>query len=135
MNKLPIIISFLSVILIISYFSQKKHTIYGKVARKDHDIKKGLMFRKNLLKPDEGMLFEMNYQLNSMWMKNTYISLDIIFLDPNMNIIGFVENTKPLSLDSIMIGRKSKYILEMNHGSVKLHNMKLKDKINFIEKD
>ena len=37
------------------------------------------MYRKIPLKYDEGMLFPMEYKNNSMWMKNTYIPLDVIF--------------------------------------------------------
>ena len=92
------------------------------------------MFRKNKLKYNEGMLFLMTYKNNTMWMKNTYIPLDIIFLDNNMRILGHIEDTIPLSLDSIGINKKSNNVLEMNSGSVKYFNMKIGDKILFIEK-
>ena len=111
------------------------HKIYGKVAKNDKELQKGLMFRKDKLKNNEGMLFPMTYKINSMWMKNTYIPLDVIFLDDNMRIIGYVEDTVPLSLDSISIDKKSHNILEMNAGSVKYHNKKIGDKILFIEKN
>ena len=67
-------------------------------------------------------------------MKNTYIPLDIFFLDENMKIIGFKENNEPHSLKSIMIDKPSRYVLEMNGGSKKRFNLKEGDKINFIEK-
>ena len=69
-----------------------------------------------------------------MWMKNTYIPLDVIFLDNNMKILGYVEDTIPLSLTSISIDKKSNNVLEMNADSVRYFNMKIGDKILFIER-
>ena len=96
-------------------------------------VVKGLMYIKEPLYSRYGMLFDMGpTKINSMWMKNTYIPLDIIFLDENMNIVGFRKNNTPHSLKSISINKPSRYILEMNTGSVKKYNLKLNDKIYFI---
>ena len=114
--------------------SDNIHKIYGKVVKTDLEKIKGLMHRKNSLGYNEGMLFPMEYKINSMWMKNTYIPLDVIFLDENMRILGHIENTVPLSLESISIDKKSNNVLEMNSGSVKKFNMKIGNKIIFIER-
>ena len=133
---------FLIIIILIILYTLYKfyngdniHKIYGKVVKTDKEKIKGLMHRKDILKYNEGMLFPMEYKINSMWMKNTYIPLDVIFLDDNMRILGNIENTVPLSLESISIDKKSNNVLEMNSGSVKDFNMKIGDKIIFIEKD
>ena len=132
-----IIIIIIIIYIIYKYFSTETrvHKIYGKVAKNNKELQKGLMFRREKLKNNEGMLFPMTYKKNSMWMKNTYIPLDIIFLDDNMRIIGYVEDTVPLSLDSISIDKKSHNVLEINAGSIRYHNMLINDKILFIEKD
>ena len=70
-----------------------------------------------------------NFQL----LKKTLPSnVDVIFLDKNMNIIGFKENNQPHSLKSISINKASKYVLEMNAGTVKKFNLKKGDKIYFL---
>ena len=132
-----IIILIIIIYVLYKYFMTETriHKIYGKVAKNDKELQKGLMFRKDKLKNNEGMLFPMTYKINSMWMKNTYIPLDVIFLDDNMRIIGYVEDTVPLSLDSISIDKKSHNVLEMNARSIRYHNMLINDKILFIEKD
>ena len=132
-----IILLIIVIYIIYKYFSTKTrvHKIYGKVAKNDKELQKGLMFRKSRLKNNEGMLFPMTYKINSMWMKNTHIPLDVIFLDENMRILGYVVDTVPLSLESISIDKKSNNVLEMNGGSVDKFNMKIGDKIIFIEKD
>ena len=96
------------------------------------DAIKGLMYVKKPLYSRYGMLFDMGLKINSMWMKNTFISLDIIFLDENMNIVGYKENNKPHSLKSISINKPSRYVLEMNAGSVRKFNLKRSDKIYFV---
>ena len=105
--------------------------VFGSVVSGD-DAVKGLMYVKEPLYTRYGMLFDMGYKVNSMWMKNTFIPLDVIFLDKNMKIIGFKENNQPHSLKSIMINKPSKYVLEMNAGSVKKFNLKISHKIYFL---
>ena len=109
--------------------------IFGKKVS-GNDAVKGLMFERKPMNNNYGMLFDMAPlpKIHSMWMKNTYIPLDIFFLDENMKIIGFKENNEPHSLKSIMIDKPSRYVLEMNGGSKTRHNLKIGDKINFIEK-
>jgi len=137
---IKITLFFIIIILMILYTLYKFyngdniHKIYGKVVKTDVEKIKGLMHRKNRLEYNEGMLFPMEYKYNSMWMKNTYIPLDVIFLDDNMRILGNIENTVPLSLESISIDKKSNNVLEMNSGSVKKFNMKIGNKIIFIER-
>ena len=132
-----IIILIIIIYILYKYFTidARIHKIYGKVAKNDKELQKGLMFRKDRLKNNEGMLFPMTYKINSMWMKNTYIPLDVIFLDKDMRIIGYVEDTVPLSLEPISIDKKSNNVLEMNSGSIRYHNMLINDKILFIEKE
>ena len=98
------------------------------------DAVKGLMFVKEPLWTNNGMLFDMadHPKNHSMWMKNTYIPLDIIFLDENMNIVGYKENNQPHSLKQIRINKPSRYVLEMNAGSVKDNNLKINDKLFFM---
>ena len=106
--------------------------VFGSIVS-GQDALKGLMYVKEPLHTRYGMLFDMGYKVNSMWMKNTYIPLDVIFLDKNMNIIGYKENNQPHSLKSISINKPSKYVLEMNAGSVKKFNLKRGDKLYFIQ--
>ena len=84
------------------------------------------------MSPNEGMLFD--YKIDgyySVWMKNTFISLDVLFLDNQYKIIDYVENTIPHNLDSISINKKSRYIVELNSGTVKRMNLKKGKKLNF----
>ena len=102
-----------------------------KIANTNHQRKKGLMFVKKML-PYEGMLFDYKIDgYHSVWMKNTFIPLDVLFLDSQYKIIDYVENTIPHNLDSISISKKSRYILEVNAGTVKRMELKKGEKINF----
>lgn len=66
-----------------------------------------------------GILFKYdNYVNNSFWMKNTYLSLDIIFLDHKYNIIDYSKNTTPLSLKSIYSKKKYIYAIEIEGGLI-----------------
>ncbi len=117
-----------------AFINSKNKKIYLKLslAKSPKEQKQGLMNIKKL-KPNNGMLFCFSKEdYRSFWMKNTYISLDIIFLDKNMKIIGFVENTTPLSHKSIHISKKSQYVLELNAGFIKKHNIKISDYLKLI---
>ena len=124
----------LLVLILYKYNSTLKiHHFYGKIAKNDEELRDGLMHRKQKLGNNRGMLFPMEKQINSMWMKNTYIPLDIIFLDEKKRIIGYVIDTEPLSEKSVSIDKPSKYVLEMNGNSVFELDMRIGDIIYFVE--
>ena len=116
--------------------AQKRiHQFEGEISKTPEQIEKGLMFRKEKLGDKRGMLFLMKRNTHSFWMKNTYIPLDVIFLDSDMRVVGFVENTTPLSLKSISINDMSNNILEVDGGTVNKYDIKKRDKIVFKEKN
>jgi uncharacterized membrane protein (UPF0127 family) len=78
--------------------------------------RRGLMHVRDL-PLTAGMLFV--YEDNShhaMWMKNTYISLDIAFVRADGSIANIARNTEPLSLRSIRSAQPVTYVLELNAG-------------------
>lgn len=84
----------------------------------------GLMYRKELA-PKSGMFFIFDETKDHpFWMKNTYIPLDIIFLDDNYVIVGIAENAKPLSLNYVRADKPSRYVLELNAGKAKAYGLK-----------
>jgi len=114
-------------------FQKNEHKIYGKVAWSPKELKKGLMYRKLSLSHNQGMLFPMKeHKVHTMWMKNTYIPLDILFLDKNFTVVGYIEDTKPLSTKSLSINKKSYYVLEVNGNTVSKNNISIGDKLNFV---
>ena len=87
----------------------------------------GLMFRK-YLKKDAGMLFTFpRKDVFSMWMKNTYIPLDMFFIDENGKITDIAENTEPLSLKSVSPGKRVTAVLETNAGFAKENGIQTGD--------
>jgi len=86
------------------------------IAQNYKQKRKGLMYIENLPE-NESMLFHFNPPRDvSMWMKNTVISLDIIFLDSNKKIIKIHRNAEPESLKSIRSVKKAEWVLEINAG-------------------
>ena len=112
-----------------------RHRFWVEIAQSNSQRQQGLMERLEM-PAYWGMLLDFGFpQMVHMWMKNTHIPLDVIFLDENMRILGYVVDTVPFSLKSISIDKKSNNVLEMNGGSVDKFNKKIGDKIIFIEKD
>jgi uncharacterized membrane protein (UPF0127 family) len=89
----------------------------------------GLMYRKEL--PDgKGMLFDFSpEQQVSMWMKNTYISLDMIFIRADGRILRIAENTEPLSTRIILSGGPAKGVLEVIAGTAKKYGIAPGDRV------
>ena len=76
--------------------------------------RKGLMFREELSE-DKGMLFPyIEEKFITIWMKNTLIPLDIIWLDKNLNVVHIHENAVPNSLAKLRASIKANYVLEIN---------------------
>ena len=120
------IIIFIIVLLLFSYFRNVRH-LKVKVVTTEEDKKLGLMFRQHL-NMDEGMLFTFKYGDNSVWMKNTYIPLDILFIKED-TIVDIRENTTPLSLTKIKSSKPYTIAIEVNAGYCKKNNIKIGDKI------
>lgn len=77
----------------------------------------GLMYRRELAQ-DAGMLFDFTPpRLVSMWMKNTYIPLDILFIDETGKIVNIAANTMPHSLASVRSAGPVLAALELNAGT------------------
>ena len=57
-------------------------------------------------------------------MKNTYLPLDMIFINEAMKIVGIVENAEPMTLESRHVKAKSRYVLEVNAGTCRRHNIR-----------
>ena len=76
-----------------------------ELAANDEKRTQGLMWRRKM-EENQGMLFVMEQQeMQSFWMLNTYIPLDILFVDELRQIVTIRSNTKPQSLDPVEIGR------------------------------
>ena len=84
------------------------------LAQKPEELQKGLMFRKNLGESN-GMLFIFpNEEIQRLWMKNTYIPLDMIHINKKKQIVGIVEDAEPLDLKVRSVGKPALYVLEVN---------------------
>jgi uncharacterized membrane protein (UPF0127 family) len=104
--------------------------ILVEIAQTLEDRVRGLMYRKNL-PYDRGMFFIfLEEDFHSFWMKNTSISLDIIWLDSNYKIVYFYTNVPPCTIepcDSYFPIARAKYVLEVNAGLVKKEGLKISD--------
>ena len=82
----------------------------------DASRERGLMFRTTLA-PNAGMLFDfLTPQQTAFWMKNTYISLDIIFIGPDGHILNIAKQATPLSEDSLLSAGPVRGVLEIPGG-------------------
>ncbi len=98
------------------------------------DRARGLMYRKKL--PEmSGMLFIFPTQdVQTFWMHNTYISLDMIFIeDKTMKVVGVVENAEPMTDTTRDVGRPSRYVVEVNAGFAKRHGITVGATMSFTE--
>ena len=107
------------------------HAVTVEVARSDEERARGLMNRTRL-DPDAGMLFVFaESDDHSFWMKNTFLPLDMIFVDEQGRVAGVLENVPPLSTEARTIGRPSRYVLEVNAGWSARHGVQRGDAVRF----
>jgi uncharacterized protein len=106
-----------------------KHAFQVEVAKNDADRAQGLMYRRNMA-PDHGMLFDFaRVQPISMWMQNTYIPLDMLFIRPDGTIARIAENAEPLSTRTIPSGEPVLAVLELNGGTAARLRLKPGDRV------
>jgi uncharacterized protein len=105
------------------------HVFTVEMATTEEERTTGLMYRKEL--PDgKGMLFDFSpEQQISMWMKNTYIPLDMIFIRADGRILRIAENTEPHSLKIISSGGLAKGVLEVIAGTAQKYGIAPGDRV------
>jgi hypothetical protein len=93
---------------------------------------RGLMFRKDL-GPDSGMLFvNSGDDMRFFWMKNTYIPLDILFINSRNEVKHIHYGAKPLDETSISSRFPVQYVLEVSAGRVKKCNIRQGTKMSIL---
>lgn len=103
-----------------------------EIADSEYERQLGLMNRKEM-KENEGMLFIFPMQqLQSFWMRNTLISLDIMFVNDQKKIVTIHKDTKILSETSYPSSAPSIYVVETLAGFADRHNIKVGDTIDWM---
>lgn len=118
--------------LILNFENNKKKEITINVINLKSNLekKKGLMFVKKM-DFNTGALFNYdNSGIHCVWMKNTYIPLELIYLNEKFEIVELIKNMKPFDLENKCNIKPAKYFIEVNKGFIKSKNLKIGDKIN-----
>lgn len=93
----------------------------------------GLMFRQEL-GAMSGMLFDYGEERHvSMWMHNTPLTLDMLFIDAGGVIRRIAAYTEPFSRETISSNRPVRYVLEVNGGFARSHGVKPGDTFEVLE--
>jgi uncharacterized membrane protein (UPF0127 family) len=102
-------------VLIIEASAHACHRFDIYVAANDTQRSRGLMFVRDL-PASTGMLFIYDNEPASMWMKNTFIPLDILFIRGDGTVSSIAHHTEPQSLRSIYSTEPISFVLELNAG-------------------
>ena len=106
-----------------------RHLFRVEIAQSIVQRQQGLMERQEM-PADRGMLLDFGSpQLVHMWMKNTYIPLDMVFLDETGSVTAIAANTTPLSTTVIPSLGPARAVLELNGGIVSRLGIKVGDKV------
>jgi uncharacterized membrane protein (UPF0127 family) len=94
-----------------------------ELARTQDELMRGLMFRRELGE-SSGMLFIFpEEEIRRFWMRNTYIPLDMVFLDARRVVVGIVENAVPLDETSRGPDAPARYVVEVRGGAARQHGL------------
>jgi uncharacterized membrane protein (UPF0127 family) len=102
-----------------------------ELAETPAEQERGLMFRTQLA-PDAGMLFDFKHPtVATMWMHNTLIPLDMLFVDANGRIVNIHERAVPQSDAIIAAAAPVRAVIELNGGTAKADGIKPGDRVVF----
>lgn len=119
----------------LAFLSEKNDTIKQieiEVVRTIYEQQLGMMYRDSLA-DNHGMLFlSSNEEVRSFWMKNTRVSLDIIFVNSDKKIVKIHKNAKPLSEQQYNSEKPARYVVEVRAGFTDHYGIKEGDKISLL---
>ena len=102
-----------------------------QIAGNEQERDQGLMWKYSMPE-DDGMLFIFEkQQVLTFWMKNTYIPLDMIFVNKAKKIVSIQRDATPLSESTIFSGAAAQYCIEVNGGFCAKYGISVKDKIEY----
>jgi uncharacterized membrane protein (UPF0127 family) len=108
-----------------------RHNFAVEVATTPAQMEQGLMFRRSLA-PDSGMIFDFKTpSMATMWMKNTLIPLDMLFVDAQGRIVNIHERAVPGSLDMIAAAAPVRAVVELNGGTAARLGIRPGDRVLF----
>jgi uncharacterized protein len=106
-----------------------------QIAANDFDRELGLMYRKSM-GMKQGMLFIFPEEsIQSFWMRNTEISLDMIFVNKEREVVTIHKNTTRLSDQTYKSTKPAEYVIEVDAGFCDTFNIKVGDKITWKRTD
>ena len=106
-----------------------RHAFTVETARTPEQLSQGLMFRPKLA-GDAGMLFDFGrIQPVSMWMKNTLIPLDMLFLAADGRVVHVAEYAVPGSLEPLGPKEPVRAVLEVNAGTARKLGIRPGDRV------
>lgn len=106
-----------------------RHPLTVEFASTPQQLQQGLMFRRSMA-VDSGMLFDFGHdQPVSMWMKNTLIPLDMLFLDRAGRVVGIAERAVPETTTVISSPGPVRAVLEVNGGTTARLGLKVGDRV------
>ncbi|HWP60551.1 MAG TPA: DUF192 domain-containing protein [Candidatus Acidoferrales bacterium] len=117
--------------VVITTEAAKEVTISVEVADTPAKRARGLMYRNDLGEA-EGMLFLFPAaERQTFWMKNTPLSLDLIFIGSDFRIVGIVARATPFSTAALSVPAPSQFVLEVRGGFSERHGVKAGDRVRF----
>ncbi|TVZ64129.1 hypothetical protein BCL32_4338 [Rhizobium mongolense USDA 1844] len=115
--------------LVIQTASGRMLNFTVEIAASNEQRQYGLMFRKEMAE-DAGMIFDFGQPRRvTMWMENTILPLDMLFIDSGGTIRHIKENAVPYSRAIIDSMGEVKYVVELNAGVVRKFEIKVGDKV------
>ncbi|HTV44476.1 MAG TPA: DUF192 domain-containing protein [Stellaceae bacterium] len=106
-----------------------RHSFTVELAETPAQMEQGLMFRRSLA-PDAGMLFDFKEPtMATMWMHNTLIPLDMLFVDQHGRIVNIAQRAVPESDQTIAAAAPVRAVIELNGGTAERLGIKPGDRV------
>ncbi len=103
-----------------------------EVVSTEADRSRGLMYRRALA-DDRGMMFLMPHDDDwAFYMRNTYVALDMIFVDEHWRVVGVSANTRPLTEELHRSGRPCRYVLELAAHQARRSGIQVGTHLSFV---